>query len=109
MEPKEGNREARGGLRQVGQKDTTPEMRWNSCSRPRLGSTPLERFRLWMKGGNDSFFLIVIVEGIIQSFTKDFLCTFKNSRNNEKIKVLLLRRKKGNGRIKEKGYSILTK
>ena len=56
MEPKEGNREARGRLRQVGQKDTTPEMRWNSCSRPRLGSTPLERFRLWMKGGNDSFF-----------------------------------------------------
>ena len=56
MEPKEGNREARGRLRQVGQRDTTPEMRWNSCSRPRLGSTPLERFRLWMKGGNDSFF-----------------------------------------------------
>ena len=71
MEPKEGNGEARGRLRQVGQKDTTPEMRWNSCSRPRLGSTPLERFRLWMKGGNDSFFLIKIVEGIIQSFCEN--------------------------------------
>ena len=40
MEPKEGNGEARGRLRQVGQKDSTPEMRWNSCSRPRLGVRP---------------------------------------------------------------------
>ena len=48
-----------------------------------------------MKEGDDSLFLVLIVEGIIQSFVKNLLRALESSRwKRGKIYVFTLRRKK---------------
>ena len=79
-------------LRQVGQRDTSPP-RWDGIHTLALdwGSTPSIRSRLWMKGGNDSFFLIKIVEGAIQSFIKsNFNGILRNGHDKKGKKYGLL-------------------